>query len=276
MKKSLLFLAALLAGSGAYAQHAEWSASNLPTQTDAVATYQDYWGIGYMVPGLKLIDEDFFKVEIEKPFVVGTNESNDRIPYTNFIYMGSAAGRDGVDASLLLDGLDASGLLRNESYSNAGVEYAYNDAVITLTVPAAPEGSAEGFGHGRVTINYNRGANMNGLYVVDASVENGRTILINRVRCPKSAIKAHTIQFGVEPGHKYYVLCSDRLSSHFHSIGFTSSSSDKYYTPATSAIDNINSKPGFEKNVMYNILGQRVNGNAKGIVIMNGKKMLVK
>ena len=117
---------------------------------------------------------------------------------------------------------------------------------------------------------------MNGLYVVDASVENGRTILINRVRCPKSAIKAHTIQFGVEPGHKYYVLCSDRLSSHFHSIGFTSSSSDKYYTPATSAIDNIDNKPGFEKDVMYNILGQRVNGNTKGIVIMNGKKLLVK
>lgn len=51
------------------------------------------------------------------------------------------------------------------------------------------------------------------------------------------------------------------------------------YEPAydTSAIKNINTdKPGNYNDATYNIMGQRVNSNAKGLVIKNGKKFIVK
>lgn len=41
-------------------------------------------------------------------------------------------------------------------------------------------------------------------------------------------------------------------------------------------INNINASTVVKNNVMYNIAGQRVNKDYKGLVIMNGKKMMVK
>ena len=41
-------------------------------------------------------------------------------------------------------------------------------------------------------------------------------------------------------------------------------------------IDNINASTVVKNNVMYNIAGQRVNKDYKGLVIINGKKMMVK
>lgn len=41
-------------------------------------------------------------------------------------------------------------------------------------------------------------------------------------------------------------------------------------------INNIQTTTAVENNVMYNIAGQRVNKDYKGLVIMNGKKMMVK
>lgn len=41
-------------------------------------------------------------------------------------------------------------------------------------------------------------------------------------------------------------------------------------------INNINASTAVKNNVMYNIAGQRVNKDYKGLVIMNGKKMMVK
>lgn len=44
----------------------------------------------------------------------------------------------------------------------------------------------------------------------------------------------------------------------------------------TTGINNIQNTTAVKNNVMYNIAGQRVNKDYKGLVIMNGKKMMVK
>lgn len=44
----------------------------------------------------------------------------------------------------------------------------------------------------------------------------------------------------------------------------------------TTGINNIQTTTAVKNNVMYNIAGQRVNKDYKGLVIMNGKKMIVK
>ncbi|WP_308266257.1 hypothetical protein [Prevotella sp.] len=44
----------------------------------------------------------------------------------------------------------------------------------------------------------------------------------------------------------------------------------------TTGINNIQTTTAVKNNVMYNIAGQRVNKDYKGLVIMNGKKMMVK
>lgn len=44
----------------------------------------------------------------------------------------------------------------------------------------------------------------------------------------------------------------------------------------TTGINNIQTTSAVKNNVMYNIAGQRVNKDYKGLVIMNGKKMMVK
>ncbi len=135
--------------------------------------------------------------------------------------------------------------------------------------------TADGYGFGRVIINYNRGANMNGFYVVDATGQ--RTILVNRTRCPNDAKKVHTAQFGVEPGHTYYVLSSDRLSARLHSIGFTANNSEKYYTSSTTGIQTVSASKAQKANdAMYNLAGQKVGKDFKGLVIVNGKKMMNK
>ena len=41
-------------------------------------------------------------------------------------------------------------------------------------------------------------------------------------------------------------------------------------------INNIHTSTAVKNNVMYNLAGQRVNKDYKGLVIMNGKKMMIK
>ena len=45
---------------------------------------------------------------------------------------------------------------------------------------------------------------------------------------------------------------------------------------AASGIEGINADNNHKKGVMYNLSGQKVNSTYKGIVIMNGKKFILK
>lgn len=69
----------------------------------------------------------------------------------------------------------------------------------------------------------------------------------------------------------------------FTSFGAYATKMDKTVLPmlfkmveGTTGINNIQTTTAVKNNVMYNIAGQRVNKDYKGLVIMNGKKMMVK
>ena len=69
----------------------------------------------------------------------------------------------------------------------------------------------------------------------------------------------------------------------FTSFGAYSTKQDNTVLPmlfkmveGTTGINNIQTTTVVKNNVMYNIAGQRVNKDYKGLVIMNGKKMMVK
>lgn len=48
------------------------------------------------------------------------------------------------------------------------------------------------------------------------------------------------------------------------------------WAPSTTGITTVEAAPAAKNDAIYNLAGQRVNANAKGIVIKNGKKYLVK
>lgn len=115
---------------------------------------------------------------------------------------------------------------------------------------------------------------------------------------PTNLLKGSVTSATTEGGDKYYMLSLDSDSTP-GSVGFYYGQADggaftngahKAYLALTS--EEAGSKSAFlfnddvttissvnattENGVMYNLAGQRVNSNAKGIVIMNGKKMVVK
>ena len=286
MKKSLLFLAALLAGSSAYAQHYEWTCAQInnnqvfATKEDAIAAgFQTLWGSEKWLgmPSQDLINTDEIVVSLPLAYnyvSTGGDKFSGHNDYGYKLVLGmNKSTRDGLVLDNFLDGLEGNPYVRTTGTSDQG--NVINDAIVKITIPETGT-------YGRVILNTNRGGNLGVLYVVDQMVGKGeevkpQQVLLSASRCPDDVVKTHAAIFNVQPGHTYWVLSSEKGSIELYAIGYCSTTSEKYDAlNATTGIKAITNKPGFEKDVMYNILGQRVNGNAKGIVIMNGKKMLVK
>ena len=82
---------------------------------------------------------------------------------------------------------------------------------------------------------------------------------------PANEIKT-TINFGLAKGSYYFAKYSGTGNILLYSIKITPKES--------TGIKNVNVNRN--DNKMFNIAGQRVNGNVKGIVIKNGKKFMVK
>lgn len=75
-----------------------------------------------------------------------------------------------------------------------------------------------------------------------------------------------TLTIDVKAGKSYW------LFQHSSQIGF-----QKYeFTPATTGIEEIVATPAAIKNAAFNLAGQRVAANTKGLVIINGKKFINK
>ena len=223
------------------------------------------------MPSQNLINNEEIVVSLPCPYSyvsTGNNKFSGASDYAYKLILGmNNSTRDGIDPTKFLDGIEGNDYVRKTGDSDQG--NVVNDAILKITIP-------ENGTYGRVILNTNRGNNLGVLYVVDQTKT--QQILLSAGKCDDDNIKTHAAIFNVQPNHTYYVMSSDKGSVELYAIGYCGTTSEKYdaLNSSTSAITTINSKPGFEKNVMYNILGQRVNGNAKGIVIMNGKKMLVK
>lgn len=70
--------------------------------------------------------------------------------------------------------------------------------------------------------------------------------------------------FAVEAGKKYAVYCASKLGFY----GF------KYELGTPAGISSVESDASAASSAIYNSVGQRVNANAKGLVIKNGKKFV--
>ena len=74
-----------------------------------------------------------------------------------------------------------------------------------------------------------------------------------------------TAGFDVEANETYYVFCNGSKLGFFGYV----------FTPGTdTAIKNVDAVP--ENGEAYNLAGQKVSKNFKGIMIQNGKKVVIK
>ncbi len=246
------------------------------------AGHQTIWGLPSCIgiPARNLIDDDFIKVSL--PFAYSyASPGNSKFPgYAKSAYkliVGStlSAGEVIVPTNF------AEGVNGNAYNSVIKVSDQGNEVMNSMLKIDVPDAAG-----GRVILNYSRGDNKLSMYVVDVDTTKSEleheaerySIACQDVaQSPKNGdIKTQSVVFNVQHGHVYYVTTS-KGNVELYSIGYCTMASDKYgILESTTSIATIDNKPGFEKNVMYNILGQRVNGNAKGIIIMNGKKMLIK
>lgn len=89
----------------------------------------------------------------------------------------------------------------------------------------------------------------------------------NETIIPADGIKSNgTITFNVAAGGTYYVLAAGTKLGFF---GFK-------FTTGTSGISNINASEAANEGATFNLMGQKVASNAKGLVIKNGKKFINK
>ena len=89
----------------------------------------------------------------------------------------------------------------------------------------------------------------------------------NETIIPADGIKSNgTITINVAAGGTYYVLAAGTRLGFF---GFK-------FTTGTSGISNINASEAANEGATFNLLGQKVASNAKGLVIKNGKKFINK
>lgn len=76
-----------------------------------------------------------------------------------------------------------------------------------------------------------------------------------------------TVNFNVEANKTYYVFCTGSKLAFY---GYQ-------FTPGTdTGISNINASEAANEGATFNLLGQKVASNAKGLVIKNGKKFINK
>lgn len=233
-------------------------------------TSQNYLGM----PAQKLIDSENITVELANPFnyvSVGNGKYAGAKKYGYKLIMGmNNSTRDGIDATAFAEGLTDNKYVRKSGDSDQG--NVINDAIIKVTAPEVTEGDPY---CGRFMINWSRGGNAGALYVVDATKSKMEMQEISRA-IGDGNNKEMTSIFEVYPGRTYYILCSEKGSVEIYRIGFCDARSEKFgkLFDTTNAIAAIQSAPA-KDNIMYNILGQRVT-NAKGIIIMNGRKMIIK
>ncbi len=235
MKKLLLmaFAAVFTLGANAQDEHLEWTAASLPqTLEDAYALgYQDYWGMGYCIPGdYVLCESSRFKAYIEKPFICTTGNSGysgaSRYAFKPLMGMNNTT-RSGIESLYFYEGLENNDYVRESSYSNEGVEYTYTDAIVTLEVAPTVEGDGI---YAQVSLTYNRGGNNSAMYVVDASANDGEGMMVLQsvTRGQDGNPQDHVARFGVEPGHTYYVMASEKASVELYGITYDECASDSY------------------------------------------------
>ena len=235
MKKLFTFVAAALVSASAFAQaHCKWTVEQLPQQAfatvdDAVAAgYVTMWGLpGYLgMPACDLINNDYVQVSLPLDYnyvSVGNNKYSGK-DYAYKLIMGmNNTTRDGIEPMNFIEGLTNNSYVRkagNADQKPEGSEtgYVINDAIIKINVKSAS--------YGAITLTYNRGGNNSAMYVVDSTKT--RNILWTVTRCPDENVQHHVARFGVEPGHTYYVMASEKGSVELYGIEYDECTDEDY------------------------------------------------
>ena len=236
-----------------------------PTVDDAkAANYEALWGdykYGYVLPNETVVtDSEDLKVVMNNGSTAkpGANVSMSNINTTLFdraFQLGSAASYGAFEAVYSLEAL-----------SN-GIKQPY--AIFTVE---AKKG-------GELTLFSNRGSNKYTIYVWDTTINEGVGAYVlassSHVTDSKTVISKATV--GLTEGHTYWIFGSETGANiNLYAMGYNNYSAPNYgYTdPGTSGITDviINEQP--QSDVIYNIMGQKVDENYKGFVIKNGKKYI--
>jgi len=271
-----------------------WTAAQLPSAQFATiaeaqaAGYETFWDTDGAVKFLgtpantKLIEmpeaQDGISVTLENPSYVSVGNakySGAAYPYKLIMGMNNST-RDGLDPTLFdksveelgYNVLEATNYLRKAATSDNGVNV--YDAVLTVEVGANAQ-------QGQLILQHNRGGNNYAFYVIDANKQ--KHALYAAPRCPDDAIKTHTSIVNVYPGRRYYVLSSDKGSVELYGVYFNAVSDDAYITSLGNSADAIKTATVTKNNVkegIFNLAGQKVGADYKGVVIKNGVKMMVK
>ena len=260
-----------------------WDAAMLPADFNAgiEAGFGNVWDTYLATPAdYTLCEGEGFRAYFELPTLLGPgNGGYSGKDYGMKPLMGSNnTGRDGIDPLFFIEGLTNNDYVRTNSDNTHGTTY--TDAIVTIKVAA----EADGGQYGKVAINYNRGGNLSAMYVVDQTAKNGEGMMVlqSRTRCSDESVKTHTAQFGVEPGHTYYIVSSEKQSVELYSIGFCPASSEVYGAGSTTGIENIETSTVATPTTgkIYTIDGRYVGKDkaalVKGLYIMDGKKFVVK
>ncbi|MCD8290966.1 MAG: hypothetical protein LUC91_05635, partial [Prevotella sp.] len=274
-----------------------WDAASIPQSVeDAQALASEGWQTIYaeypVTPANYILCEgEGITAKFENTTLIG-NKCNYSTNYSLVPWMGmNNSARDGLESLYFYEGLENNDYVRYNGPVASdidGSDVTYYDAVVTLVVADADNGGQ----YGRVAINYSRGDNLSAMYVIDgtANDKEGMMVLESQTRndYPYELAEgesnpiqkqAHTAQFGVVPGHTYYIMASEKQSVELYKLGYCPVTSEKYAGAIETGIQNITAGSALTttNNRIYSIDGRYVGTEqgslSKGLYIMNGKKI---
>ena len=243
MKKLFTIVAAALMSASAFAQvHCEWTAAQLPSEVFAgkaaaeAAGYNTMWWAADAtngdaapvkwlgMPACDLINSANIVVSLPLAYNY-VSTGNNKYSGTSYAYkliMGmNNSTRDGIDPIEFTNGVVDNGYVRTSGTSDQG--NVVNDAIIKVEVKSANYGS--------ITLKYNRGGNNSAMYVVDQT--KSKNVLWSVTRCPDANVQTHVARFGVEPGHVYYIMASEKGSVELYGIEYDECADENYTILAT-------------------------------------------
>ena len=229
--------------ASAFAQaHCEWTAAQLPSEVFAgkaaaeAAGYNTMWWAADEANGdaapvkwmgmaaCDLINNENIQVSLPLAYnyvSVGNNKySGANYAYKLIMGMNNST-RDGIDPDMFLEGLENNDYVRKAGDSDQG--NVINDAIIKVNVKSA--------NYGAITLRYNRGGNNSAMYVVDSTKL--KRVLWSVTRNPDDNIQTHVARFGVEPGHTYYIMASEKGSVELYGIEYDECTDADYEVLAT-------------------------------------------
>ena len=90
------------------------------------------------------------------------------------------------------------------------------------------------------------------------------------------SLKYDPTHAGVEMKGILYIMYNDQMLTYdLTGLAVSQAKIDELHGIST-GIENVEAEGATQNGVMFNVAGQRVNGAAKGLVIKNGKKYIVK